>query len=210
MSLGVQTLNSSSLQMTGRSNSNEAIFRAFDIITKGPIENISIDLIAGLPGTIQGQIVSDLNKIFSHITPKHVSIYMLEDELYPPDWKSHLPSEEIIQSEYLSGSKWLQEKEFRRYELSNFAKSGFESKHNRSYWNHSQYRGFGLAAASFVNGKRSTNSSSFSGYYRGEREEEILTEDSLCIERIMFGLRTSGVFLYELENKDIVERFQKE
>lgn len=82
----------------------------------------------------------DLEEIFTHMIPKHVSIYMLEDESYPQSWKIHLPDEEMIRVEYLSGIKWLETKGFHRYELSNFAFPGFESKHNKSYWNHSEYR----------------------------------------------------------------------
>lgn len=193
--------------MVGRADSNESIFRALDVIAKGPIDNISIDLIAGLPKTLPGQVISDLEEIFARIAPKHVSVYMLEDELYPKDWKTHLPSEEVIQSEYLQAMHWLEEKGFHRYELSNFALPGFESKHNRSYWNHSNYRGFGLSAASFIDGRRYNNSASFSGYYRGEKEEEVLSEDPLHIERIMFGFRTQGVSLNEFESKGKIQQF---
>lgn len=108
--------------MVGRSDSNEAIFRALSSILRGPIDNVSIDLIAGLPGTATGQITADLEEIFSRITPRHVSIYMLEDESYPTSWKDHLPDEEIVRGEYLSGAEWLQERGFGRYELSNFAR----------------------------------------------------------------------------------------
>lgn len=211
LSLGVQTLNSESLRIVGRADSNVSIFRALDSIANGPINNVSIDLIAGLPGTVPWQTVSDLNEIFSHISPKHVSIYMLEDESYPSGWKSLLPSEETIRNEYLSGMEWLQKKGFHRYELSNFAKPGFESKHNQSYWNHSNYRGFWLSAASFIEGERFTNSSSFMGYYRGQKQpREVLSAESLRIERIMFGFRTSGVLLDELDNRDKLEKFEKE
>lgn len=142
LSLGIQTLNGKSLQRVGRSDSNESIFRALECISTSPIENISIDLIAGLPHTSIGQIVSDLEQIFSRISPKHVSIYMLEDENYPADWKSYLPSDKVIRDEYISGVEWLQKKGLYRYELSNFVQPGFESRHNQSYWNHSNYRGF--------------------------------------------------------------------
>ena len=208
LSLGIQTMNSESLRMTGRADSNESIFRALDVIASGPIENISIDLIAGLPATVSGQAVSDLTEIFSRITPKHASIYMLENESYPLDWKHYLPNEETIWSEYLSGMEWLESKGFRRYELSNFAKPGFESKHNRSYWNHSEYRGFGLSAASFINGERFTNSSSFIGYYRGEKQsKDILSSDLIRIERIMFGMRTGGVSLDDIGNREMLDLF---
>jgi len=142
LSLGIQTLNEKALHIVGRADSNKAIFCALECISTGPIENISIDLIAGLPYTTAGQIVSDLEQIFSYMTPKHVSIYMLENENYPVNWKRYLPSEEIIREEYVSGVQFLQNHGFHRYELSNFAQPGFESKHNQSYWNHFNYRGF--------------------------------------------------------------------
>ena len=104
--------------------------------------------------------------------------------------------------------EWLESKGFRRYELSNFAKPGFESKHNRSYWNHSEYRGFGLSAASFINGERFTNSSSFIGYYRGEKQsKDILSSDLIRIERIMFGMRTGGVSLDDIGNREMLDLF---
>ncbi|MDD5377124.1 MAG: radical SAM family heme chaperone HemW [Candidatus Gracilibacteria bacterium] len=211
LSLGVQTLNNESLRMVGRADSNGSIFQALDAIAEGPIGNVSIDLIAGLPGTAPEQIVSDLTEIFSRATPKHVSIYMLEDESYPASWKPHLPDEGTIRSEYRSGMEWLQSRGFYRYELSNFALPGFESKHNQSYWNHSDYQGFGLSSASFVGGERFANSSSFMGYYRGEKQTDgILSSESRNIERIMFGFRTSGVSLDELQNRSMVEKFREE
>lgn len=197
--------------MVGRSDSNEAILRALECIATGPIDNLSIDLIAGLPGTVPGQITADLEEIFSRVAPKHVSIYILEDESYPAHWKPCLPSEEVTRNEYLSGMQWLQERGFHRYELSNFARPGFESKHNRAYWNHSPYRGFGLSAASFVNGERFANSPSFLGYYRGEKQSDgILSPESLRIERIMFGIRTSGVSLEDIGNPTALRRFQSD
>lgn len=195
--------------MVGRSESNEAIFGALDALANGPIDNISVDLIAGLPGTLPGQVIMDLEEIFARADPRHVSVYMLEDESYPADWKAHLPSEEAIQNEYLSGWEWLRKQGFERYELSNFARPGFESKHNRAYWNHSPYRGFGLSAASFVDTERFVNSSSFSGYYLGKIQSEgVLTPESLRVERIMFGLRTSGVSLEDLESPAMLRKFQ--
>lgn len=191
LSLGVQTLNDQALATVGRSPSSVAM-RALDTLVCGPIENISLDLIAGLPHVKKGQILSDLGTIFDHITPKHVSIYMLEDEAYPSDWIASLPGEEAIREEYLSGMNYLQERGFRRYELSNFGQACYESRHNRAYWNHSESRGFGLSAASFVGGVRSTNSASFSGYYRHDViQDGTLSEESLRIERIMFGMRTA-------------------
>jgi oxygen-independent coproporphyrinogen-3 oxidase len=211
LSLGIQTLNEYSLWMIGRANSNQSIFNALECINRSTFVNISIDLIAGLPGTMPWQIRADLTEIFAHITPKHVSIYMLENESYPMDWKEHLPSEQKVVTEYLSWVQWLESKGFHRYELSNFAQSGYESKHNQSYWNHSSYRGFWLSAASFLGGQRSMNSASFNGYYRWEiKKDEICTEESLRIERIMFGFRTNGVSLVDIGEVEALGRFISE
>lgn len=207
LSLGVQTLNDMALRAVGRTLPS-SIFRALDMLAKGPIQNISIDLIVGLPHTKSGQIATDLSEIFSRIAPKHISIYMIEDESYPRDWQSYLPGEEMIRDEYLASMEFLEKRDFHRYELSNFAIPGQESRHNQSYWDHSEYRGFGLSAASFLGGKRFANSASFDGYYRGElQDEETLTTESRKIERIMFGMRTSGVLISEIQKADILQKF---
>ncbi|MDP2103404.1 MAG: radical SAM family heme chaperone HemW [Candidatus Gracilibacteria bacterium] len=208
LSLGVQTLNSESLRAVGRAELNDSILRALDILEESPIANISVDLIAGLPHTRPGQMMEDLEEIFAHVSPKHVSIYMLEDEVYPESWRTALPTEEMIQNEYLSGVKWLEDHGFHRYELSNFALPGYESRHNRAYWDHSEYRGFGLSAASFIGGRRFANSSSFAGYFRGEVVDDgCLDEEALRIERMMFGLRTQGVHVSDIQRQDILQKF---
>jgi oxygen-independent coproporphyrinogen-3 oxidase len=208
MSIGVQTLNIKALRIVGRSKDNTSIIQALDILKNSPIKNISIDLIIGLPHTYQGQIIKDLEEIFTHISPQHVSIYILEDELYPESWHKFFPGEEIIRKEYFSGMQWLERKGFHRYELSNFAIPGYESKHNQAYWNHSEYRGFGLSSASYIGKRRFRNSVSFAGYYRGEIvDNEILDSEALKIERIMFGLRTSGVYLADIQKQAILKKF---
>jgi len=211
LSLGVQTLNMEALWAVGRAESNDSIVRALDILKDGPIANISVDLIAGLPHTRPGQVVEDLEEIFARVSPKHVSIYMLEDEVYPESWKKALPTEEMIRDEYLSGAKWLEDHGFHRYELSNFARPGYESRHNRAYWDHSEYRGFGLSAASYVGGRRFANSSSFALYFRGEVVDDgCLDEEALRIERMMFGLRTQGVHVSDIQRQDILQKFVSE
>ena len=205
LSLGVQTFNTDTLRIVWRSDSNTYIFSALKSIAEGPIENISCDLIVGLPHTSPWQIVSDLTTLFEIMSPKHMSIYMLEDETYPKNWKPHLGGEETVRSEYLAGALWLKTRGFEQYEISNFAKPGFASKHNTSYWNHSPYRGFGLSAASYIDGSRSTNHTSFSGYYQGKHTIDVLSSESLRIERIMFGLRTCWVATTDLDDPKKVE-----
>lgn len=119
---------------------------------------------------------------------------MLEDELYPKHWKGLSINEKEIQDDFLSILEYFKKEGWSHYELSNFSKPGFESLHNQAYWDHSNYRGFGLSAASYVDGRRFTNSASFSGYYAGKIiDEEVLTDTQIEIEMMMFGLRTNGI-----------------
>lgn len=157
--------------------------------------SINIDFILGLPYTLPGETlewIKELHKKFPFIT--HTSIYMLEDEKYPKHWKANSITEAEMQREFLEIMDYFESIGWHHYELSNFAKPWYESQHNQSYWDHSSYRGFGLSASSFDWEKRWTNSSSFAGYYRWEKEgEETLTEEAIKIENIMFSMRRDGV-----------------
>lgn len=93
--------------------------------------------------------------------------------------------------EYRSVREYLVERGLHHYEISNFGLPGWESRHNRAYWNHSEVQGFGLAAASYRNGERFENASLFPRYYTGEIiGRETLTTAQKELERSMFGLRT--------------------
>ena len=157
--------------------------------------SINVDFILGLPYTLPWEIlewIQELHKKFPFIT--HTSVYMLEDEEYPKHWKEKSIRELELQKEFLDIMKYFESIGWHHYELSNFAKPWYESKHNQSYWDHSPYRGFGLSASSFEWKRRWSNSSSFAGYYRWEKEnEETLTPETLTIENIMFGMRRNGV-----------------
>lgn len=112
---------------------------------------------------------------------------MLENELYPKNWKANSISEDELKGEFLEIIEYFESIGWNHYEFSNWAKPGYESIHNRAYWNHSNSRGFGLSGASYEDGKRWNNSSSFDGYYKGKIEnEEHLTNEQLEIENMMF------------------------
>ena len=156
--------------------------------------SLNIDFILGLPYTKSGetlQAIKKLHKSFPNIT--HTSVYMLEDELYPKDWKVNSISENELKSEFLEIIEYFKSIGWIHYEFSNWAKPGYESVHNGAYWNHSNSRGFWLSSASYEDEKRWNNSSSFTWYYRGIIEnEEILTDEQIDIETMMFWLRTGG------------------
>lgn len=124
---------------------------------------------------------------------------MLEDEKYPKHWRENSITEDEMQSEFLAIMEYLDSLGWHHYELSNWARPGYESVHNQAYWDHSNSRGFGLSAASYEDGMRWNNSSSFSGYYAGKKEnEETLTPEQIEIEQMMFGLRRDG---WQCQNK---------
>ncbi len=197
LSMGIQTLNSKSLTEIHRSD-RDSILQALENIQNATknTQNISInvDFILGLPYTKSWEILSYIKQIhrdFSMIT--HTSVYMLEDEDYPKNWRKNSITESELQSEFTEIIEYFWSIWWTHYELSNFAKPGYESIHNRGYWNHSNSRGFGLSASSYEDGIRWSNASSFHGYFLWKKEqEEKLDQEAIETEKMMFWLRTSG------------------
>lgn len=163
------------------------------IINKRTI-SINTDFILGLPYVQSWETLAGIKKLhtdFPFIT--HTSVYMLEDDIYPNDWKANSISENELRNEFLEIIEYFTYIWWNHYELSNWAKPGYESIHNRAYWNHSNYRGFGLSAASYEDNIRWNNSESFGTYYTWEiQNKEALSNEQVEIENMMFGLRTWG------------------
>lgn len=157
ISLGAQSLNDSQLKILGRRHSAEDIIKAVNVIQSATIENISLDLILGTPG----QKVSDI-KAFVDFCEKnkipHISAYILKVEKGTPYYfnkeKFDFYDDDKLADIYLYASEILNECRYNHYEISNFAKKGFESKHNLKYWKLDEYLGIGPAAHSLVGGKR--------------------------------------------------------
>lgn len=216
LSMGIQTLNDQSLREIHRSDT-ESILNALQWIWEalwntGNI-SINIDFILGLPYTLPGEThawIQELHKQFPFIT--HTSVYMLEDEDYPKHWKSISITEDEMQSEFMAIMDYFQSIWWNHYELSNFAKKWYESVHNRAYWDHSNSRGFWISAASYENKKRWNNSSSFGTYYKWDKEnEEILGDEQIEIENMMFRLRTDGFDITDsnISPKKLQENIEK-
>jgi len=208
ISVWVQSLNNKTLQEIWRSE-NGVIFEALANLKKVKFENIWVDFIIGLPYIEKWEIKKDIEKIISENGGiKHISLYMLEEWIYPKNWAEISLKKDDYLEEYELALNFLKEKWFSHYEISNFAKAQAECKHNKSYWNHSNYRGFGLNASSFIGNKRFTNSKSFPNYYAKKLDfEEFLEDKDLKIERIMFGLRTFNLSQDLVENKQKLDEF---
>ena len=200
LSIWVQSLNDETLKAIHRSDDG-TIFSALDCI-KAALEShknldisVNIDFILGLPHVERWETLMNierLHKMYPCIT--HTSVYILEKWLYPKSWRNHTLDDSLIQEEFMDILDYFESLWWNHYEFSNWSQSWYESNHNRWYWDHSNSRWFWLSAASYVDGKRWNNSDSFAWYYRGVLlGEEVLTPEQVCIEDMMFGLRTHGI-----------------
>lgn len=165
LSIGIQSINEKTLKYIGRSyTSKENIKNVIEVAEKVGINNISADCIIGLPEETEETFKNTVEYILSlGKSVKHISAYSLEvhegtkiDFLINGGFIS-LPSEETERNMKYALDKILEENGFERYEISNYAKKGYESKHNLKYWNKEEYLGLGSAASSYINSSRYTN-----------------------------------------------------
>lgn len=158
VSLGLQTFDADLLKLVGRSHSVERGLEALRLLTSMPNLQVNADLMFDLPGqTVEG-FLADVDRL-SDFPLNHVSFYGLN--VSPRSRLGHRVSrgelsvnEDLYEPMYLGGVEILERKGFVRYEVSNFAKPGFESSHNRNYWDRGEYAGFGPGAHSYIGGTR--------------------------------------------------------
>lgn len=211
ISVWVQSLNENTLKEIWRCEKN-IILEAFDILNKSWIENIWADFIIWLPHAWIWQVKRDIKELITNFDfIKHISVYLLEDWNYPNSWKDYSISEDEYLQEYNNVYEALSEAWFKRYEISNYAKNGFECRHNMAYWKHEDYIWFWLWASSFIRDKRSTNASDFKNYYCNKWFfEENLSRRELELEEMMFLIRTTGIPIDKVQDKNIVQELEKE
>ena len=205
VSLGVQSFVTSELARTGRRHDAETVAREVALLCSAGIHNFNIDLIAGLPGQTLAGWRESLDWI-ERLQAPHVSVYMLEiDEdsrlgmeilqggarYGAPD----VPSEETIVELYETAVEHLRRLGLRRYEISNFARPGFESRHNLKYWRLEPYAGFGADAHSSDGATRSQNLESVADYVacveRGDSPCVETRPANAAEEKFFVGLRLS-------------------
>ena len=165
--------------------------------------NINVDLIYGIPKETDKVLRSDIKNILK-LNIEHISTYSLivEDntmikDIIPIDEDTDAYFYEIIK-------KKLKQKGYVHYEISNFAKDGFESKHNLNYWNNAEYYGFGVGASGYIGNVRYTNTKSITKYLNGtfNGTEEILSKEDVMANELMLGFRKlKGINLQEFFNK---------
>jgi len=202
ISVGVQSLHAQHLRMLGRMhNARDAIHTVMAARSAG-VQNLSLDLIWGLPGQGVRQWLTMLKEILQ-LRPEHLSLYGLSLEPGTPlekDWrhgKVELPPERDQSLMYVEGAEILESAGYIHYEISNFARMGFQCRHNLGYWEGAEYLGLGPSATSTVNGRRWTNPSVALEWAAAvksgapDADAETLTLQARVLELIMLRLRTS-------------------
>ena len=205
ISLGVQSFVTKELIRTGRKHTAATVRNDVALLRNAGLRNINIDLIAGLPGQTPASWDESLGCI-EQLDPPHVSVYMLEideDSRLGREMllggvrygASDAPDDDLTATFYETAVERLRNIGIHRYEISNFAKPGFESLHNLKYWHREPYIGFGADAHSFDGGRRWQNTESAEDYIRlspHARTEETLANDAE--EKFFVGLRlTEGI-----------------
>lgn len=202
ISFGLETTNSKQLKFLERKENSEKTKKIISLCKKLGFDNINVDLMYALPGETIDDLKCDLDFIKS-LDIEHVSCYSLIVEDHT---KLGIKNTENIDGEldyqmYLEICKFMSDNGFNHYEISNYSKKGYESKHNLVYWNNDKYYGFGLGASGYIDNRRTTNTRSISNYLKGKYllEEEILEKDDLIYYEIILNLRkSSGIDLEKL------------
>ena len=213
VSLGVQTFDDKMLKKIGRSHLEKDIYENIDRLKLAGFDNISIDLIYALPGQTMEQVKENVAKAIGLDIP-HMSLYSLILENHTVFMnrmrrgKLPLPKEELEAEmfEYIIAE--LERAGFEHYEISNFSKIGFESRHNLMYWDNAEYYGIGAGASGYVNGVRYKNHGPIRHYLSAVEEgnaritEEHLSQKEQMEEEMFLGLRKkSGVSMARFEEK---------
>ncbi len=199
LSFGSQTFDNEILKLIGRRHRAEQTLEAVKLAKEAGFTNISLDLIYGLPNQTLEILKKDL-EIITAIGIQHISTYGLkiEEESYwgkfPPE---NIPDDDMQADMYLEINETLENSGYKRYEISNFALEGYESRHNLNYWNNEEYYGFGVAAHGYIDGVRYSNYCTLDEYLNNPAQHakgHIQTEQEKLEEEIFLGLRKeSGV-----------------
>lgn len=215
LSIGLQSAQKEELELLGRIHTYEDFLKSYRMARQCGFQNVNIDLMSGLPGQTEEKWEDTLQKVLA-LNPEHISAYglIIEEETpfyerYGEDAKRRedggecvlLPAEETERRMYERTKEILLEYGYYRYEISNYARMGYECKHNIGYWRRREYRGFGLGAASFTDEKRYSNTKHMERYLRGEwmddpvqdlSREEQMEETMFLGLRLMQGVSKAG------------------
>lgn len=225
LSIGVQSFDDDILAQIGRIHSAQDAINCVKMAQTAGFENISIDLIYGLPNQTMEIWQETLKKAMT-LGVQHISTYGLKIEEGTPFGQNppqNLPSEDICADMYIECIDFLTKNGFSHYEISNFALPGFESQHNINYWKNNPYAAIGVAAHGYQNGIRYENASDFEEYIKTPLKpllSSALTKEDILEEGVFLGFRLKeGLDLLEFKARygvdfeekycDILEKYKE-
>lgn len=194
LSIGVQSMSDNELKLLGRVHTAERAERAVIDAAEAGFGNISCDMMIALPDQTADDIHFSIDRLTA-LPIQHISAYILKTEAGTPfdceEIRSRLPDEERTAELYAETVRLLEEKGFMQYEISNFAREGFESRHNCRYWKCQDYLGIGPAAHSCYKGRRFCVERDLEDFINSEVQHTTVTDESPCgyEEIVMLSLR---------------------
>lgn len=219
LSIGLQSTDNEELKILGRIHTYEQFLKSYESARVAGFDNINIDIMSGLPYQTTDKFLDTLYKVI-RLRPDHVSAYSLIIEKNTPFYSMYkfdmvkqeagmkpdiLPHEDEVYRMYKATQQILGENGYQQYEISNFAKKGYECRHNIGYWTRTNYLGLGLGAASLIENVRCTNTRDVYKYISGSENiiETTPIERKEQMEEFMFlGLRMNkGVSRYDFEHE---------
>ena len=216
LSIGLQSTNNELLKKIGRIHNYEQFLETYKMAREVGFNNINVDLMIGLPGQTMDDLKTSLEDIIN-LNPEHISVYslILEDETPLKKMIENnilkLPEEDLERQMYWYTKDFLKINGYNHYEISNFAKQGFYSKHNLDCWEQKEYIGFGISAHSYIDRKRFGNISNLEkkkknciegGFDKNRIIEEEQDKKDEMKEYMILGLRKiNGISIQKFENK---------
>ena len=216
ISIGLQSAEDRILKLIGRIHNYQTFLSTYNLTRNIGFENINVDLMLAIPTQTKEELLNTLNKVIE-LKPNHISLYSLiveentEIKKALEVGKLEYVDEKVEREMYWKTKRILEKNGYFHYEISNFAKRGFESKHNMDCWNQEEYIGFGIAAHSYINNKRFSNISNLEEYIKNINEEnfeknielhENQTKQDKMKEYMMIGLRKiGGISISEFERR---------
>lgn len=233
LSMGVQTFDDRLMKKIGRKHTAQDVYDTIQLLEEKDFSNVTIDLIYALPGQSLESFRDTVTRALALDLP-HYALYslILENQTMFMNWvrrgKMHLPEQELEAQMYAETIDAMEKAGRKQYEISNFAKPGFESQHNLVYWNNQNYFGLGAGASGYLGNRRYKNRGPIQHYLKSLKndqlpvlEEEILTQKAQIEEEMFLGLRKIlGVDKTVFENRfgfsmmdvygDVIEKLKQQ
>lgn len=205
LSIGIQTFNEKYIKLLNRNHTKEEVSEIIDMARMIGFDNINVDLMYALPNETLEDLESDVDEILK-LNVEHISCYSL---MINPNTKLYIDNVEPIDEDldyemYKYIEKRLLNREYNHYEISNYSKTGYESKHNLVYWNNDYYYGFGLSSSGYLEGYRYDNTKNLNKYFAHNYIDNIIKisdEDRLKYELILGFRKLKGINKLDFKNK---------